>query len=97
MVPVAIDGTGWQMKCHAGVEFESGKPCPKCHATLGEVCWPGINADLLELPRLRKALESIIREAAAIKADPNWPGEAMEVADRLYKIAALALPSRERS
>lgn len=42
------------MKCHAGVEFESGKPCPKCHAKLGEVCWPGINADLLELARLRE-------------------------------------------
>lgn len=41
------------MKCHAGVEFESGKPCPKCNAKLGEVCWPGINADLVELPRLR--------------------------------------------
>lgn len=41
------------MRCHAGVEFQSGKPCPKCNAKLGEVCWPGINADLTELPRLR--------------------------------------------
>lgn len=41
------------MKCHAGVEFKSGQPCPKCNAKLGEVCWPGINADLVELPRLR--------------------------------------------
>lgn len=41
------------MKCHAGVEFPSGKPCPKCNAKLGEVCWPGINADLAELPGLR--------------------------------------------
>lgn len=44
------------MKCHAGVEFPSGKPCPKCNAKLGEVCWPGINADLLELARLRKEI-----------------------------------------
>jgi hypothetical protein len=43
------------MKCHAGVEFLNGAPCPKCHANLGEVCWPGINADLLELARLREA------------------------------------------
>lgn len=44
------------MKCHAGVEFESGKPCPKCSAKLGDVCWPGINADLTELPRVRERL-----------------------------------------
>lgn len=43
------------MKCHAGVEFPNGAPCPKCHAKLGEVCWPGINAELLELARLRAA------------------------------------------
>jgi len=41
------------MKCHAGVEFPNDAPCPKCNAKLGEVCWPGINADLIELPRLR--------------------------------------------
>ncbi len=41
------------MRCHAGVEFPSGEPCPKCNAKLGDVCWPGINADLVELPRLR--------------------------------------------
>ena len=52
------------MKCHAGVEFPSGKPCPKCNAKLGEVCWPGINADLLELGRLRAAL--------ANRTDPDW-------------------------
>jgi len=46
------------MKCHAGVEFPDGKPCPKCKAELGEVCWPGINADLLALPKMRKALEA---------------------------------------
>ena len=49
------------MKCHAGVEFPSGKPCPKCGASLGEVCWPGINADLAELPNLR-AIESAARD-----------------------------------
>jgi hypothetical protein len=79
------------MKCHAGVEFPSGKPCPKCNAKLGEVCWPGIRADLLELVRLRSALETLIRDAEAIQRDPNWPGEAKEVADRVYKIAASAL------
>jgi hypothetical protein len=47
------------MKCHAGVEFPSGKPCPKCNAGLGEVCWPGINADLLELPRCRDEIERL--------------------------------------
>jgi hypothetical protein len=41
------------MKCHAGVEFPSGKPCPECGAKLGEVCWPGINQDLLDVNRLR--------------------------------------------
>jgi len=81
------------MKCHAGVEFPSGKPCPKCDAKLGEVCWPGINAGLLELVRLRSALKAIVREAAAIKRDLNWPGEAVEAADRFYKIAASALSS----
>src|SRR5690348_6874990 len=45
------------MKCHAGVEFPSGKPCPRCNAELGEVCWPGINADLAELPEVRQRLE----------------------------------------
>jgi hypothetical protein len=48
------------MKCHAGVEFESGKPCPRCHAKLGEVCWPGVNADLLELARLRKGIQNYL-------------------------------------
>lgn len=47
------------MKCHAGIEFKSGSPCPKCNAKLGEVCWPGINADLLELARLRKENERL--------------------------------------
>lgn len=59
------------MKCHAGVEFQGGKPCPKCHATLGEVCWPGINADLLELARLRKEIEplrSALQEAERFMA-----------------------------
>ncbi len=39
------------MKCHAGVEFSAGRPCPKCGAGLGEVCWPGINNDLQGLKR----------------------------------------------
>lgn len=47
------------MKCHAGVEFPNGKPCPKCNAGLGEVCWPGINADLLALAQMRAALQTI--------------------------------------
>ena len=47
------------MKCHAGVEFESGKPCPKCKAKPGEVCWPGINKDLLEVAELRKEAERL--------------------------------------
>lgn len=84
------------MKCHAGVEFPQGTPCPKCHAKLGEVCWPGINADLLELPKMRKALEAIVSAAVAIKCDPNWPGEATEVADRLLTIASHALTSQHR-
>lgn len=44
-------------KCHAGVKFESGKPCPKCGARLGEVCWPGINADLAALGDVRRSLK----------------------------------------
>jgi hypothetical protein len=79
------------MKCHAGIEFPQGKPCPKCGAKLGEVCWPGINADLLELVRLRSALKDIVQQSAAIKRDPNWPGEATEAADRFQKIAVSAL------
>lgn len=49
------------MKCHAGVEFPSGKPCPKCGAKLGDVCWPGINADLLANKQMRAALEEAER------------------------------------
>lgn len=41
------------MKCHAGVEFPQGKPCPKCGAGLGDVCWPGINQDLHDVKKLR--------------------------------------------
>jgi hypothetical protein len=41
------------MKCHAGVEYPSGKPCPECGAKLGEVCWPGINQDLQDVKKLR--------------------------------------------
>lgn len=49
------------MKCHAGVEFKSGKPCPKCGAKLGEVCWPGINADLIANKKMKAALEEAER------------------------------------
>jgi hypothetical protein len=47
------------MKCHAGVEFPSGEPCPECGAELGEACWPGINADLLEVKELRKQIVNL--------------------------------------
>lgn len=58
------------MKCHAGVEFASGKPCPKCGAGLGEVCWLGINADLLELAKLREE-NARLREAAKVIPDES--------------------------
>lgn len=75
------------MKCHAGVEFEMGKPCPKCHAKLGEVCWPGINADLLELARFRAALQSIAANGCCDRCQ-----EAALVARK-----ALALTSQDRA
>jgi hypothetical protein len=65
------------MKCHAGVEFPSGKPCPKCGAKLGEVCWPGINADLLEVAQLRKENEHL---RAALKKIANPIGYFQEYA-----------------
>lgn len=55
------------MKCHAGVEFPSGKPCPKCGAKLGEVCWPGINADLANLKIAEQALRDIAEPVAALR------------------------------
>jgi len=61
------------MKCHAGVEFESGKPCPKCGAKLGEVCWPGINSDLLEVAQLRKE-NSRLRSALMLARQAIWNG-----------------------
>jgi hypothetical protein len=61
------------MKCHAGVEFESGKPCPKCNAKLGEVCWPGINADLLEVVQLRKE-NARLRAALILARQAIWNG-----------------------
>lgn len=45
------------MKCLAGVEFPTGQPCPRCNAKLGDVCWPGINDQLAELPEVRQRLE----------------------------------------
>ncbi len=70
------------MKCHAGIEFENGKPCPKCGAKVNEVCWPGINAELDAIPALVKALEDI----AAIENKefgPVWEeiDEAREIAN----------------
>jgi hypothetical protein len=65
------------MKCHAGVEFPSGKPCPKCGAGPGEVCWPGINADLLEVVQLRKENE---RLRAALQKIANPIGYFQEYA-----------------
>lgn len=62
------------MKCHAGIEFKSGDPCPKCGAKLGEVCWPGINADLAELPKLREALENIARLGSVDLSGEYEPG-----------------------
>lgn len=57
------------MKCHAGVEFPQGTPCPRCDAKLGEVCWPGINADLLELPRRRAEVDTL---RGALKNLHDW-------------------------
>jgi len=57
------------MKCLAGVEIPSGKPCPECGAKLGEVCWPGINAELREVVQLRKENERL-RDALQKIANP---------------------------
>lgn len=77
------------MKCHAGVEFPSGTPCPKCKAELGEVCWPGINADLLELARLRIVLETIANI-------PITPDTGASVAMQMRRLAASTVPSTNR-
>jgi len=69
------------MRCHAGVEFQSGKPCPECGAGLGEVCWPGINADLLEVVQLRKEnerLRSALDRACRIALGTDLTREAAE-------------------
>ncbi len=63
------------MKCLAGVEFSHGAPCPKCDAKLGEVCWPGINAELLELARLRVEIEQL----RSINAQPEPDSEAIKL------------------
>lgn len=86
---------GADMKCHAGIEFESGKPCPKCNAKLGDVCWPGINADLLEVVRLRKEneqLRDIARRVSDLPYFKNRPIEAL-VSDAR---AALAVPPSDQ-
>lgn len=69
------------MKCLAGVEFEGGKPCPECGAKLGEVCWPGINAELREVVQLRKALQEI-SELEDVRSD-----EASGIARRALEAA----------
>ena len=78
------------MKCHAGVEFPSGKPCPKCNANLGEVCWPGINADLLKLAQLRKAMEGIQTIAECALVGPKRDQESNLSSIATYARAALA-------
>jgi hypothetical protein len=88
------------MKCHAGVEFTSGKPCPKCGAKLGEVCWPGINADLLEVVSLRI-------EITALRSSADDLAKALEkIADggkvemgrfEAYEIARAALAAYRSS
>lgn len=69
------------MKCHAGVEFPSGKPCPECGAKLGEVCWPGINADLQELNRLRAAAKAVCNHWAEFGPEHGFD----ETMDGLYR------------
>jgi hypothetical protein len=85
------------MKCHAGVEFPSGAPCPKCKAGLGEVCWPGINNDLAELVQLKAAVREFIDAEAAVEAEAKraeanggkgW--SSAPVVRRLYAVAGLA-------
>ncbi len=74
------------MKCHAGVEFPSGKPCPKCNAGLGDVCWPGINADLLEVVQLRKENERLLKGLREIAEDcynDGGPTEPAKIAQRV--------------
>lgn len=86
------------MKCHAGVEFPDGKPCPKCKAELGEVCWPGINRDLLELPILKKALQNIADQMLTSEMDLESSGDFEGAYDIMIGIArkALAHSSPER-
>ncbi len=93
------------MKCHAGVEFESGKPCPKCNAKLGEVCWPGINADLLEVVQLRKENERLRsdlmaeRERCALVAISfgEFPGDRLTKELRVMCGNAIADKIREQA
>lgn len=84
------------MKCHAGVEIPSGKPCPKCKAGLGEVCWPGINADLAELTQLRSAVREFLeaevaveQEAKRAEANGGKGWSTAPVVRRIYAVTAL--------
>lgn len=85
------------MKCHAGIEFESGKPCPKCNAKLGEVCWPGINADLLELPKVKKALQKIADQMLTSEMDLESAGDFEGAYDIMIGIARSALSPAQRN
>ncbi len=78
------------MKCHAGVKFESGKPCPKCGATLGEVCWPGINADLIAVKKYRDALE-IIADWRNVNISGEYEHSLRDIIRSITDCAAAAL------
>lgn len=88
------------MKCHAGVEFESGKPCPKCNARLGNVCWPGINSDLTELVELRRLAKGAVEEfpvASGLYVDTDGQdgyGNLRALRLHLQKAGALSSTSR---
>lgn len=78
------------MKCHAGVEFESGKPCPRCNAKLGEVCWPGINADLIEVVELRKEVANFrVLLDGLFHSMPMTPEMPQHVKDYLTNLSRL--------
>lgn len=81
------------MKCHAGVEFPSGQSCPKCHAKLGEVCWPGINSDLLEVVELRKENERLRATLEIIAGSATDKLQAMRAKAALDNIGPAMAPA----